>query len=156
MAQGFIEDTTLTAIADAIRAKGGTSAEMLPNKMAELISGIKTSNATRKTGTFTPSSTTKTVSLGVSLDLSSNYCLFIIATDTDSSLWFHGGYTCMWNGSKTSISVHSDNNTDVSPTATNWTLTASGNVTLPEKVVASNNQNQFNARCQYQWLFITG
>ena len=42
MAKGFINDSTLTAIADAIRAKLETSDEMLPGDMAGLIEAINT------------------------------------------------------------------------------------------------------------------
>lgn len=42
MAKYVIDGSTLTAIADAIRAKGGTSAEMLPGEMAALIVAIET------------------------------------------------------------------------------------------------------------------
>lgn len=42
MAKGFINDSTLTAIADAIRAKLETSDEMLPGDMAGLIESIST------------------------------------------------------------------------------------------------------------------
>lgn len=42
MAKMLINDSTLTAIADAIRAKGGTSAAMIPGEMAALIEAIST------------------------------------------------------------------------------------------------------------------
>ena len=41
MAKYTINDTTLTSIADAIRAKGGTSAALTPAQMAEAISAIQ-------------------------------------------------------------------------------------------------------------------
>lgn len=41
MGRGFIEDTTLTAIADAIREKAKTEARMKPSEMADLILGIR-------------------------------------------------------------------------------------------------------------------
>ena len=40
MAKVLVNDTTLTAIADAIRAKTGSGDTMLPGKMATLIAGI--------------------------------------------------------------------------------------------------------------------
>ena len=42
MAKGLIEQSTLTAIADAIRAKSETSDTMLPSEMAGLIDAIST------------------------------------------------------------------------------------------------------------------
>jgi hypothetical protein len=42
MAKYTINDTTLTGIADAIRAKGGTSAALTPAQMAEAIAAIQT------------------------------------------------------------------------------------------------------------------
>ena len=41
MAKYTINDTTLTSIADAIRAKGGTSAALTPSQMAEAIAAIQ-------------------------------------------------------------------------------------------------------------------
>lgn len=41
MAKYTINDTTLTSIADAIRAKGGTSAALTPAQMAEAIAAIQ-------------------------------------------------------------------------------------------------------------------
>lgn len=52
MAKGFINDSTLTDIADAIRAKLETSGRMLPSDMAGLIATIAT-GAQIATGTFT-------------------------------------------------------------------------------------------------------
>ena len=40
MAKGLVKDSTLTAIANAIREKTETTATMLPSEMAALISGI--------------------------------------------------------------------------------------------------------------------
>ncbi len=42
MANVFIQDTTMTAIADAIRAKGGTEDSLLPSAMPDAISAIET------------------------------------------------------------------------------------------------------------------
>lgn len=53
MAKGLIEASVLTNIANAIRAKDGSTAKMLPSAMAGKISNISTS-PTVKTGTFTP------------------------------------------------------------------------------------------------------
>ena len=54
MAKYTINDTTLTSIADAIRAKGGTSAALTPAQMAEAISAIQAGGGGGyKTGTFT-------------------------------------------------------------------------------------------------------
>ena len=40
MGRGFINDSTLTAIAEAIREKTRTTAQMKPSEMADLILGI--------------------------------------------------------------------------------------------------------------------
>lgn len=40
MSKGFIEDTTLTAIGDAIRSKNGSTAQYKPNEMAAAINAI--------------------------------------------------------------------------------------------------------------------
>lgn len=50
MAKMLINDATLTAIADAIRAKTETSETMLPGEMADLIARIKTGDV--RYGTF--------------------------------------------------------------------------------------------------------
>lgn len=50
MAKLLVNDTTLTAIADAIRAKTETSGTMLPNEMAAKIAGITTGDV--RYGTF--------------------------------------------------------------------------------------------------------
>ena len=55
MAKYTINDTTLTGIADAIRAKGGTTAALTPAQMAEAIAAIEAGGGGGgyKTGTFT-------------------------------------------------------------------------------------------------------
>lgn len=53
MAKYTINDTTLTSIADAIRAKGGTTAALTPAQMAEAIAAIQAGGGGYKTGTFT-------------------------------------------------------------------------------------------------------
>lgn len=40
MGRGFIEDTTLTAIADAIREKAKTTVQMKPSEMADMIKNL--------------------------------------------------------------------------------------------------------------------
>lgn len=78
MAKGLIERSTLTAIADAIRAKTGSSGQMLPSEMAGLIEGI--SGGTVLKGWVQPTTSQgATLSLGVELPEADNFALVIYA-----------------------------------------------------------------------------
>lgn len=65
MAKGLIKDSTLTAIANAIREKTETTATMLPSEMAALIQGI--TGAKVEYGTKTYSTTVKNITINHSL-----------------------------------------------------------------------------------------
>ena len=94
MAKYTINDTTLTSIADAIRAKGGTSAALTPAQMAEAIAAIQAGGGGGGvewiTGTITMSSD-KGVG-GFEFDLSELGAppdLFIVFYDADASLVYY-------------------------------------------------------------------
>ena len=65
MAKGLVKDSTLTAIANAIREKTETTATMLPSEMAALIQGI--TGAKVEYGTKTYSTTAKNITIEHSL-----------------------------------------------------------------------------------------
>lgn len=149
--KGLISKSTLTAIADAIRAKGSASAAMLPGEMADLISAIETSNAKALTGTFTPSgSSVYSVSLGKTLDLSGNYCLIIIRTDNSAQSGVQAGYTSSWNGTKR----HRTTDTQGGVT-TSWTIATDGSITVPKNNVNNTQWGNLTSGASYAWLFLT-
>ena len=150
MAKMLINDSTLTAIADAIRAKGGTSAAMIPGEMAALIAAIETSNAKASTGTFTPSgSQVYTVSLGQALDLSGNYCLIIIRKAEHVTSGVAAGYTRNWNGTER----HQTSDLQGGVT-TSWTITADGSITMPKHTVNNTAYGYLTSGSSYAWLFL--
>jgi hypothetical protein len=63
MAKGFISDTTLTAIADAIREKTGSTEQMMPGEMADLIRSIAGDGVLIKAGTFQVASDQQSVTI---------------------------------------------------------------------------------------------
>ena len=85
MAKGLIEHSTLTAIADAIRAKGNTSDGILPSNMANAITAL--SNVYMVTGTSTAANQQyddAIMALGVMLPDSSNYTFIAGLYETGS------------------------------------------------------------------------
>lgn len=83
MAKGLINESTLTAIADAIRAKTETTDAILPADMAGLIEGI-TVDAGIMSGTFSTSGKSNSAALGVTLPESDNHLFFCTDTVTIS------------------------------------------------------------------------
>lgn len=88
MAEYIIQDSTLTAIADAIREKTGGTAVLTPAEMATMITGIETGGglpdgvSAIASGTFTPTSTI-TTSYSVEHGLGTTPDFFIVvASDT--------------------------------------------------------------------------
>lgn len=65
MAKGLIKDSTLTAIANAIREKTETTGTMLPSEMAALIQGITGAKVTYGTVTYTDYQITRTITHGL-------------------------------------------------------------------------------------------
>lgn len=65
MAKVYLEDTELTNIGNAIRAKSGTSGLLLPSEMPSAIEGIQAggNSGTWKYTTITPTSTATTLNL---------------------------------------------------------------------------------------------
>lgn len=99
MAKMFINDSTLTAIADAIRAKTESTETMLPSEMAALIEGIETGGGiTGKTESIT---STQTLNLNVSLPTDQNFIFFAQnGTNTDAYrlviFMLDGTELCTW------------------------------------------------------------
>lgn len=78
MAQGLINDSTLTGIAEAIRAKLNSGDTMLPGEMAALIESI--AGGTALSGSVVGTNSSKTLNLGVSLPTSDNYFFYLYTT----------------------------------------------------------------------------
>lgn len=151
MAKMLINDSTLTAIADAIRAKGGTSAEMLPGEMAALIEAIKTSTANASTGTFTPSGAqVYSASLGKTLKLNGNYCLIIIRIDSGSKSGVQAGYASSWSGTKRYQTTDMQGGV-----TTSWTIATDGTITVPKNTVNNTAYGNLTSGSTYKWLFLT-
>ena len=84
MAKGLITQATLTGIADAIRAKAGTSAAMRPDEMAALIQSISGGGKVAA-GSVTPSgSYTSTVSITHNLGVVPNLIAIFAAAGMGS------------------------------------------------------------------------
>lgn len=83
MAKGLIKRSTLTAIADAIRAKTGSADTILPADMAAMIEGIIAGGAIAGTFIVASSAAGAAHSLGRSLPEYADYC-FIFAGMTRS------------------------------------------------------------------------
>lgn len=85
MAEYLIQESTLTAIADAIRAKNESSEAILPSEMAGLIEGLSSGGCNFISGTFignqktivVGNAPTYQVSLGMELPESDNFCLVV-------------------------------------------------------------------------------
>lgn len=85
MAEYLIQDTTLTAIGNAIRSKEGSSGTIPVSSFASRISAIKTGvTVQRKTGTFTTSNDQFAVDIGFQPDL-----VFLHAGEDDGENYFH-------------------------------------------------------------------
>ena len=65
MAKGLVKDSTLTAIANAIREKTETTATMLPSEMAALIAGLTNMKVAYGTETYTDYQNTRTITHGL-------------------------------------------------------------------------------------------
>lgn len=140
MAKGLITQATLTGIADAIRAKAGTSAVMRPDEMAALIQSISGGGKVAF-GSVTPSgnytrNVTITHNLGAVPNLIAIFAAEGIYTGYMVSLFVIPGYgyvTEVYYTSKSSIQSKSlpnnaTNLANVFPTLTETTLTANSNV----------------------------
>lgn len=132
--KGLITKDTLTAIADAIRAKTETSATMLPGEMAALISAIETgSTATFKEGSFKVSTQGDTVSIGAAVDVSRDYLFYAYTTNTGSNSKYSlvkGVRISCINGSKTvKVEImYTDGTTGSSSSSTSATLSSNGSL----------------------------
>jgi hypothetical protein len=167
MAKGLINESTLTAIADAIREKAKTTDTMRPSEMAGLIAGLG-GGAKMLSGTFKPTTKTKTVQLGQALDLSGNYALFVIMVGTPGSgiantsmdsgkNLMRAGSVVSWGGSKQCYAQCNSTTATKSNTET-WTVNADGSITLPVSYYnGSGTDDVMNfAIYDYQWYFIKG
>lgn len=81
MAKGLIKDSTLTAIANAIREKTETTATMLPSEMAALIQGITGAKVAYGTVTYTDNQNTRTITHGLGVIPN----LFIMFSDSPTN-----------------------------------------------------------------------
>lgn len=139
MAKGLITQTTLTGIADAIRAKTGTSDAMRPDEMAALIQSISgggkvAAGSVTPSGNYT-SSVTITHNLGVVPNLIAIFAADVISTGRMVSLFVipGGGYvTEVYHSSSssiqsTSLTNNASNLARAFPTLTETTLTAKSN-----------------------------
>ena len=85
MAEYLIQDTTLTAIGNAIRSKEGSSGTIQVSEFASRISAIQTGvTVQRKTGTFTTSKDNFSVDIGFQPDL-----VLLHAGEDDGENYFH-------------------------------------------------------------------
>lgn len=86
MAKGFIEHSTLAAIADAIRAKTKNTDSMLPSDMAAMIEGVSTAHS----GAFTTASGGggSVNSLGRSLPIYNSYDFIMIGQNSAANMEF--------------------------------------------------------------------
>lgn len=84
MAKGLVKDSTLTAIANAIREKTETTATMLPSEMAALIQGINGAKFAWGAKTISSSATTSTT-ITHDLGQTPNFILFALAGSTQYS-----------------------------------------------------------------------
>lgn len=88
-----MDDTTLPGIADAIRAKTGGTALLLPSEMAAAVGGIK--NLRVETGTITPAEDTTTLTIPTEGRVI-NVVAQVIPSDTGkvvSAAWSAGEYS---------------------------------------------------------------
>lgn len=81
MAKGLVKDSTLTAIANAIREKTETTATMLPSEMAALIAGITGAKVAYGTVTYTDYQSTRTITHGLGVIPN----LFIMFSDSSTN-----------------------------------------------------------------------
>lgn len=138
MAKGLITQATLTGIADAIRAKAGTSASMRPDEMAALIQSISGGGKVAA-GSVTPSgSYTSSVTITHNLGVVPNLIAIFAAAGMGSynsrliSLYVIPGdvyvtevyYSDMAKILSTSLTNNETNLAKAFPTLTETTLTA--------------------------------
>lgn len=102
----LINDSTLTAIADAIRAKNGSEDTMLPSEMAGLIEAIESGGADVYMGTASGSLSSSnvlptSVSLGTVLPESENYLFVIFGNSTYTNRNVLAAHTIYKNGGET-------------------------------------------------------
>ena len=92
MAKGLINESTLTAIADSIRAQTGTADGILPADMPAMIRGIGRPIYTGFIGGT--GETSATYSLGASLPVYENYSFLLVPADfsDDEIVCYYCGY----------------------------------------------------------------
>lgn len=138
MAKGIITQATLTGIADAIRAKAGTSAAMRPDEMAALIQSISgggkvAAGSVTPSGSYT-SSVTITHNLGAVPNLIAIFAaagmgsyngrlisLFVMPEDVYVTEVYYSSSATIQS---TSLSNNASNLAKAFPTLTETTLTA--------------------------------
>lgn len=157
MTKMLINDSTLTAIADAIRAKGGTSEVMLPGDMAELIEALPAGGSvTLKTGTFRPSENGLTFSMGITVDTTKPHLLVVAQDENNGSISSDSGtfyFAYKYNNGTTSLSRVFGNGTGARYSSSNYppTISANGNVSF-----SSGLKIVFTTVHKYRWFWMEG
>lgn len=85
MAKYTINDTTLTAIADAIREKSGTTGGIDPADMAALIAAIESGGVEVEVGTFVPAESTQSYTVEFEKSHTNEFDLLICMNFSDES-----------------------------------------------------------------------
>ena len=158
MGKGLVERSTLTAIADAIREKTGSTAKMLPADMAGMIAAMSDGfNLMEGTVTLDGYVITE-MPLGVVLPASDNYALIVAhnsaATFSKTSTYFVlGGAVLHAANNETAYFVSvSDFGTAVVPSAQAQCTLQAGN---SEAILKINNQSSFEWHAgRYKWWYL--
>ena len=162
MSQLLIQDSTMTAIADAIREKTGTSEMMSPSQMVNLIKSIEVAGVTRMvSGVITPTSNTTSGTLIThNLGAEPQAILFFALTRTNARNAIFAFFNpSKGNSNSISIYIQNKNNTIISITATeSETLWGSETTNTSYDRICGINANTFvtpinlQANVNYIWV----
>lgn len=158
MAKGLINDSTLTAIADAIREKAKIADTMLPSEMAALIEGI--SGGTALKGWVQPTTNQgATLSLGVELPEADNFALIIYANSAnDYVAKCYNAVLLLHHNGEFVLNMYGSYSDSVYATAlkdsTNEYFTvdhATGTIT---STLATTSYSFYTPKTYYHWMYI--